>query len=108
MQSLKSSANSKIEEIFRYFNIGGEIDSVYGNWAVSADGDVVNYLYAYAIFHIYLYDNDWIERIKSKVWFNAKYIEDLNKSLERAKLVSNNKKYHLQNLVSYDKQEIQI
>lgn len=40
---------NKIKEQFHYFNIQAEVDSVYGNWAVSTDGDVVNCLYPYAI-----------------------------------------------------------
>ena len=38
----------KVLEQFHYFNIQADIDSVYGNWAVSTDGDVVNCLYPYA------------------------------------------------------------
>lgn len=32
----------KVLEQFHYFNIQADVDSVYGNWAVSTDGDVVN------------------------------------------------------------------
>ena len=32
----------KIHEQFHYFNIHADIDSVYGNWVVLSDGDVVN------------------------------------------------------------------
>ncbi len=40
---------AKVLEQFHYFNIQSDIDSVYGNWAVSSDGDVVNSVYPYAI-----------------------------------------------------------
>ena len=43
-----------ILEQFHYFNIQADIDSVYGNWAVSTDGDVVNCLYPYAILAIHI------------------------------------------------------
>ena len=52
----------KILEQFHYFNIQSEVDSVYGNWAVSTDGDVVNSLYPYAILAIHFKDTNWMEK----------------------------------------------
>ena len=51
---------AKVLEQFHYFNIQSDIDSVYGNWAVSSDGDVVNSVYPYAILSIHLCDSDWV------------------------------------------------
>ena len=82
---------SKIKEQFHYFNINNEIDSVYGNWAVSKDGNVVNYLYPYAIFSIHLYDMDWMEIMKQKVWFRTECEVHLKKALKRAKEIITNK-----------------
>lgn len=59
----------KILVQFHYFNINSEIDSVYSNLAVSKNGDVVNFLYPYAILAIHLKDTDWLEKMKQKVWF---------------------------------------
>lgn len=75
---------TKIREQFHYFNINSEIDSVYGNWAVSKDGDVVNYLYPYAILSIHLKESDWLERIKHKVWFRSECEDSLMKAIKRA------------------------
>lgn len=75
----------KIIEQFHYFNIQAEIDSVYGNWAVSTDGDVVNCLYPYAILSIHFEDTDWLEKMKKKVWFKPECEEFLSKALIRAK-----------------------
>lgn len=61
--------DEKIKEQFHYFNINADIDSVFGNWAVSKDGDVVNSLYPYAILAIHFNDADWLKKIKTKVWF---------------------------------------
>ena len=77
----------KILEQFHYFNIHADVDSVYGNWAVSTDGDVVNFLYPYAILAIHLKEIDWVEKMKTKVWFRAECEENLNNALERAKLI---------------------
>ena len=74
----------KIKEQFHYFNIQADVDSVYGNWAVSADGDVVNCLYPYAILAIHFKDTDWKEKIKTKVWFKPECVDSLNKALNRA------------------------
>lgn len=76
--------NSKILEQFHYFNINSEIDSVYGNWALSKDGDVVNYLYPYAILAIHLKDTDWPEKMKNKVWFKSDCEQSLKKAIYRA------------------------
>ena len=76
---------NKVKEQFHYFNIESEVDSVYGNWAVSTDGDVVNCLYPYAILSIHFKDADWTEKMKTKVWFRPECEESLSKALERAK-----------------------
>ena len=81
--------NNKIKEQFHYFNIQAEIDSVYGNWAVSSDGDMVNCLYPEAILAIHLNDTDWIGNIKSKVWFRPECEDALRRALERAKVIHN-------------------
>ena len=72
--------NDKIKEQFHYFNIRAEIDSVYGNWAVSSEGDVVNSVYPYAILAIHLNDTDWMEKMKTKVWFK----EECEEALQQA------------------------
>ena len=77
--------NNKIKEQFHYFNIQADIDSVYGNWAISKDGDVVNYLYPYAILAIHYKDTDWMEKMKTKVWFKPECEESLEMALNRAK-----------------------
>lgn len=76
--------NNKVLEQFHYFNIQAEVDSVYGNWAVSKDGDVVNYLYPYAILAIHFKDSNWMEKMKTKVWFRPECEKDLRQALDRA------------------------
>ncbi len=78
---------NKILEQFHYFNIRAGIDSVYGNWAVSTDGDVVNSVYPYAILAIHFRDTNWIAKMKTKVWFRPECEQDLQKALERAKSI---------------------
>ena len=82
----------KIKEQFHYFNIDSHIDSVYGNWAVSMNGDVVNYLYPYAILSIHFNDSDWLEEIKSKVWFKSECEKSLISALQRAREIINKNK----------------
>lgn len=79
--------NNKIKEQFHYYNIHAGIDSVYGNWAVSTDGDVVNYLYPYAILYIHLGETDWIAKMKTKVWFNPECEDSLQQALNRARKI---------------------
>ena len=82
---------NKIMEQFHYFNIQSEIDSVYGNWAVSTDGDVVNSVYPYAILAIHYKDSDWLEKMKAKVWFKPECEIHLRKALDRAKILISKK-----------------
>lgn len=83
---------NKIQEQFHYFNIQSDIDSIYGNWAVSSNGDVVNSVYPYAILSIHLSDTDWLEVMKTKVWFRSECEEALNLAIQRANEILNNKK----------------
>lgn len=78
---------TKIKEQFHYFNIRSEIDSVFGNWAVSKDGDVVNCLYPYAILSIHLKDVDWLQIIRGKVWFKPECENALRQAIERANII---------------------
>lgn len=82
---------SKAEEILHYFNINSEIDSLFGNWVVAKNGDVVNYLYPYAILAIHLDDKDWMEAISKKVWFKDECKDNLRKAIGRAYRIVNNK-----------------
>lgn len=79
--------DNKIKEQFHYFNILADVDSVYGNWAVSSEGDVVNCLYPYAILAIHFNDTDWLEKMKQKVWFKPECEEPLTQALNRAKVL---------------------
>lgn len=89
--------NEKIMEQFHYFNIQADIDSVYGNWAVSSDGDVVNCLYPYAILAIHFNDINWVEKMKTKVWFKPECEDALKQALERAKEIQIQKTVEKQN-----------
>ena len=52
---------------------------------MSTDGDVVNCLYPYAILAIYLKDTDWMETIKTKVWFKQECAEAIEQALARVR-----------------------
>lgn len=75
----------KVLEQFHYFNIQSAVDSVYGNWAVSTDGDVVNCVYPYAILAIHFKETDWIVKMKTKVWFKPECENALEQALKRAR-----------------------
>lgn len=79
----------KILEQFHYFNIQAGVDSVYGNWVVSTNGDVVNVLYPYAILAIHFNEADWIEKMRTKVWFRPECEESLRLALKRANEILN-------------------
>ena len=70
----------KVLEQFHYFNINTDIDSVFGNWAVSVDGNVVNCLYPYIILAIHHKDAEWIEKMKAQIWFKPECEEPFAKT----------------------------
>lgn len=74
----------KIRDQFHYFNIQADVDSVYGNWAVSTNGDVVNCLYPYVILAIHFHDADWMEEVKDRVWFKSECEDNLKNALKKA------------------------
>ena len=74
----------KIQEQFHYYNIQANIDSVFGNWAVSSNGDIVNSVYPYVIFAIHLKDDDWMSILQSKVWFKTECESAFNQAFSRA------------------------
>lgn len=80
---------TKVEEQFHYFNITSGVDSVFGNWAVSNDGDVVNCLYPYAIMRIHLDEQNWVEKLQAKVWFKEECTENLIMAIKRAGSIKN-------------------
>lgn len=84
-------SKDKILEQFHYFNIHADVDSVYGNWAVSTDGDVVNCLYPYAILAIHFEEVDWVDKMKQKVWFKPECESSLKQALEKANVILKNK-----------------
>ena len=53
------------------------------------DGEVVNYLYPYAILSIHFSDEDWVAKLKNKVWFKPECESELNKALNRAREINN-------------------
>lgn len=78
--------HDKVLEQFHYFNILAKKDSVYGNWAVSSDGDVVNSIYPYAIMGIHLMDTNWMHEIREKFWFRPECEEHMMMALKKAKI----------------------
>lgn len=74
----------KILEQFHYYNIKASVDSVYGNWAVSSNGDVVNCLYPYVILSIHLKESNWMKKMRTKVWFKPECEDNLHEALKRA------------------------
>ncbi len=75
----------KAKEQLHYFNINSEVDSIWGNWVVSKNGDVVNARFPYAILSIHLYDKEWSEYLQQKVWFKDACKQDLENALKRAR-----------------------
>ncbi len=84
---MKDVKEQKAEEQLHYFNISCGVDSIWGNWVVSKEGDVVNELYPYAIPCIHLQDREWMEYLQTKVWFKDVCRKDLEEALQRARKI---------------------
>lgn len=76
----------KINEVFEYYNVQSEIDSTFGNWVVSKDGDVINVEHMYPIFTNQVQStvvDEWVDHLTEKTWFNGSEAEDFRKSYMR-------------------------
>lgn len=81
------SLKEKINEVFEYYNVPSEIDSTFGDWAVSKDGDVINLEHKYPIFTKQVQStgiDEWVDHLTEKTWFDANEEKDLRKSYMRA------------------------
>ena len=96
--NLKASKNGglRVHRNVYIRNSKGNIDSVYGNWAVSGNGDVVNCLYPYIIASVHIFDCDWINAFHAKAWSKSSNEKDLASALLRAKeILVKSKKFKL-------------
>ena len=77
----------KINEVFEFYNVQSDTDSVFGNWAVSKDGDVINLENMYPIYTYQVQStgvDEWVDHLTEKTWFDANEEKDLRKSYMRA------------------------
>lgn len=76
-----------ISKVFEYYEVPSEVDSIFGDWAVSKGGDVINIENRYPIYTKQVEStgiDEWVEHLAEKTWFNTNVENDFRNSYERA------------------------
>lgn len=81
----------EIKELYDYYNVKSDIESVFGGWTVSTDGDVINIPYRYPIYCYRLNEglDSWLDHLRSKTWFDAENECEFVKAFQRATQIIN-------------------
>ena len=77
----------KINEVFGVYQVPSEVDSTFGDWAVSKDGDVINVEHMYPIYTNQVQSTsvgEWVDHLTEKTWFDANEESNFTKSYARA------------------------
>ena len=82
------ATRDEIKNVFDYYEVKSEVDSEYGDWVVSNDGDVINVEKKYPIYTSQVENgslNSWLEHMREKSWFDVHEDVDFQKAYKRAK-----------------------
>lgn len=68
----------QIEDVFDYYEVDSGIKNVYGDWAVSNGGDIVNISTKYPIYTPQLAQGkeSWLSHLREKTWFDLQTESD--------------------------------
>lgn len=83
----------KVKDVLNYYGVDSGVRSVFGNWAVTNDGDLVNIIHMYPIyshalsrvdvgFRLNLMDKDWFDAEES-IMFDLAYKKAILVACER-------------------------
>ncbi len=78
--------DEKIKDAFEYYNVKSGINKIYGDWAVSNDGDVINCQYMYPIYSYQIKNDDeeWLSHMHEKTWFDQNCEMNFLSAMQRA------------------------
>ena len=83
----------KVKDVLNYYGVDSGVRSIYGNWVVSNDGDLVNIIHMYPIysyalsrvdvgFRFNLMSKDWFD-IEESIMFDLAYKKAIVVACER-------------------------
>lgn len=64
---------AKINDVLDYYEVKSGVNTVFGNWVVSNEGDIINVEFTYPIYSAQLnygYER-WHEHLEEKTWYDA-------------------------------------
>lgn len=82
------ATKEQIRDAFDYYEVRSEVDSVYGDWVVSKDADVINVSKKYPIYTEQVKAeglDEWLDHMREKTWFDSKEDNDFQEAYSRAK-----------------------
>ena len=66
----------RIKKILEGYDIQSEVDSIYGDWVVTKDGDLINIKWTYPIYSYEVNHTHWLAHLKEKKWFERSSFMD--------------------------------
>jgi hypothetical protein len=82
------ATQDKIKETFDSYEVKSSVDSVFGDWVVSKDADVINVEKKYPIYAAQVENSSldsWMSHMSEKTWFDFQENADFQNAFERAK-----------------------
>lgn len=80
-------SKEQINDIFEYYEVHSGVDSVFDNWVVSREADVINVDKKYPIYTQQVKSEDVASKLghmREKTWFDSSEEENFLKAYERA------------------------
>ena len=90
----KKTMDEHIKEVFDYYNVTSGVDSIFGDWVVSDEADVINVEKYYPIYTPQVQSGNldyWCEHLSKKTWFDASEERNFRKAYERAEEILQNR-----------------
>ena len=81
------TTDKEIKHVFEYYEVPSGVDSIFGNWVVSEDADVINVERKYPIYTQQVKSQSidyWLDHMREKTWFNSPEEKDFIQAYERA------------------------
>jgi len=84
------ATQDKIKDTLDYYEVKSGVDSIFGDWVVSKDADVINVEKKYPIYTAQVKDSSldsWMSHMSDKIWFDSQENADFQNAFERAKKI---------------------
>ena len=81
------ATNNETKKAFEYYKVSCGVDSIFGNWVVCQEADVINIEHKYPIFTTQVISesiDSRLEQMRDRIWFTSLEEEDFKLAYLRA------------------------